>query len=107
MKSGLWSRLTAMPLGQAGGRRRANVIRRQAETARDQGRWREAAELFQTHAGMRPKRVGSWIQLGNMRKQAGEHEAAALASEKIVRLLEGKAPRKVIVVPDRLVNIVA
>ncbi|MBA17125.1 MAG: leucine--tRNA ligase [Sphingomonas sp.] len=34
-------------------------------------------------------------------------EAAALASEKIVRLLEGKAPKKVIVVPDRLVNIVA
>ncbi|AJP73613.1 leucine--tRNA ligase [Sphingomonas hengshuiensis] len=34
-------------------------------------------------------------------------EAAALASDKIVRLLEGKAPRKVIVVPDRLVNIVA
>jgi leucyl-tRNA synthetase len=36
-----------------------------------------------------------------------EVEAAALASEKIVRLLEGKPPRKVIVVPDRLVNIVA
>lgn len=34
-------------------------------------------------------------------------EAAALASEKIVRALEGKTPRKVIVVPDRLVNIVA
>jgi leucyl-tRNA synthetase len=34
-------------------------------------------------------------------------EAAALASDKIVRLLEGKAPRKVIVVPDRLVNLVA
>jgi leucyl-tRNA synthetase len=34
-------------------------------------------------------------------------EARALASEKIVRSLEGKAPRKVIVVPDRLVNIVA
>jgi leucyl-tRNA synthetase len=34
-------------------------------------------------------------------------EAAALASEKIVRALEGKAPRKIIVVPDRLVNIVA
>jgi leucyl-tRNA synthetase len=31
----------------------------------------------------------------------------ALASEKIARLLEGKAPRKVIVVPDRLVNLVA
>ena len=34
-------------------------------------------------------------------------EAAALAAEKIVRALEGKPPRKVIVVPDRLVNIVA
>ncbi len=34
-------------------------------------------------------------------------EAAALASEKIIRALEGKAPRKIIVVPDRLVNIVA
>jgi leucyl-tRNA synthetase len=34
-------------------------------------------------------------------------EALALGSDKIVRQLEGKAPRKVIVVPDRLVNIVA
>ncbi|MET0308908.1 MAG: leucine--tRNA ligase [Sphingomonas sp.] len=34
-------------------------------------------------------------------------EAAALASDKIVRALEGKPPRKVIVVPDRLVNLVA
>jgi len=34
-------------------------------------------------------------------------EAAALASEKVVRALDGKPPRKVIVVPDRLVNIVA
>jgi leucyl-tRNA synthetase len=34
-------------------------------------------------------------------------EAAALAADKIVRLLKGKAPKKVIVVPDRLVNLVA
>ena len=34
-------------------------------------------------------------------------EAAALASDKVVRILEGKPPRKVIVVPDRLVNLVA
>ena len=34
-------------------------------------------------------------------------EAAALASEKIVRALDGTVPKKVIVVPDRLVNIVA
>ena len=34
-------------------------------------------------------------------------EEMALASEKIVRILDGKSPRKVIVVPDRLVNLVA
>jgi leucyl-tRNA synthetase len=34
-------------------------------------------------------------------------EAAALASENVVRILDGKAPKKVIVVPDRLVNLVA
>jgi leucyl-tRNA synthetase len=34
-------------------------------------------------------------------------EEMALASEKIVRILDGKLPRKVIVVPDRLVNLVA
>jgi leucyl-tRNA synthetase len=34
-------------------------------------------------------------------------EGMALASEKVARILEGKVPRKVIVVPDRLVNIVA
>ena len=34
-------------------------------------------------------------------------EAAALASAHVVRVLEGKAPKKVIVVLDRLVNIVA
>ncbi|MGW6724951.1 leucine--tRNA ligase [Nocardia sp. NPDC055029] len=33
-------------------------------------------------------------------------EAAALADEKIVALLEGQAPRKVIVVPGKMVNIV-
>ncbi len=34
-------------------------------------------------------------------------EAAALASDKIIRALDGATPRKVIVVPGRLVNIVA
>ena len=33
-------------------------------------------------------------------------EAAALALEPIVRALEGKPPRKVIVVPKRIVNVV-
>jgi len=34
-------------------------------------------------------------------------EALALSSEKVQRQLAGASPRKVIVVPDRLVNIVA
>jgi leucyl-tRNA synthetase len=34
-------------------------------------------------------------------------EAAALASEHVIRTLDGKTPRKIIVVPDRLVNLVA
>jgi leucyl-tRNA synthetase len=34
-------------------------------------------------------------------------EALALGSDKVQRQLDGAAPRKVIVVPDRLVNIVA
>jgi leucyl-tRNA synthetase len=34
-------------------------------------------------------------------------EEMALASEKVARILDGSAPRKVIVVPDRLVNVVA
>ena len=34
-------------------------------------------------------------------------EALALASEKVQRQLGGATPRKVIVVPDRLVNVVA
>ncbi|RHW17680.1 leucine--tRNA ligase [Sphingomonas gilva] len=34
-------------------------------------------------------------------------EAAALSSDNVVRFLEGRAPKKVIVVPDRLVNLVA
>ena len=40
---------------------------------------------------------------------AGPHEveAAALADSKVVELLGGRAPRKVIVVPGRLVNVVA
>ena len=34
-------------------------------------------------------------------------EAMALGSEKVIAFLEGKEPKKVIVVPDRLVNLVA
>ena len=33
-------------------------------------------------------------------------EALALASANVVRMLDGAAPKKVVVVPDRLVNVV-
>jgi leucyl-tRNA synthetase len=38
---------------------------------------------------------------------SGEVEAAALALPAIARTLDGKAPRKVIIVPNRIVNVVA
>jgi leucyl-tRNA synthetase len=34
-------------------------------------------------------------------------EALVLARDKVQRALDGKPPRKIIVVPDRLVNLVA
>jgi leucyl-tRNA synthetase len=34
-------------------------------------------------------------------------EAAALAEDGVIRALDGKAPKKVILVPNRIVNIVA
>ncbi len=37
---------------------------------------------------------------------AGDVEAAVLALDSVVRALEGKAPKKVIVVPNRIVNLV-
>ncbi|GGL38900.1 leucine--tRNA ligase [Nocardia jinanensis] len=51
-------------------------------------------------------KVRSRIQVDPEADQAAI-EAAALADEKIAALLDGKAPRKLIVVPGRLVNIVA
>jgi leucyl-tRNA synthetase len=47
---------------------------------------------------------------GSLRVAAGADraaiEAAAIASEAYLRLSEGRAPKKVIVVPGRLVNLV-
>ena len=51
------------------------------------------------------KRAASLIEVGAPETLA--REAAALASDKVVSFLDGKTPRKVIVVPDRLVNLVA
>jgi leucyl-tRNA synthetase len=36
-----------------------------------------------------------------------ELEAAALALDAVIKALEGKSPKKIIVVPQRIVNVVA
>jgi leucyl-tRNA synthetase len=51
------------------------------------------------------KRRGEIVMLKNA--DSKDVEAAALKDEAVVRALEGKAPKKVIVVPNRIVNIVA
>ena len=38
---------------------------------------------------------------------AAEVEAAVLSLEAVVKALDGKTPRKIIVVPQRIVNVVA
>ena len=40
-------------------------------------------------------------------RAAAEIEAAVLALEAVQKVLDGKAPKKVIVVPQRIVNVVA
>ena len=47
------------------------------------------------------------MRIARDRVSVGFAFSIALASEKVQRQLGGNAPRKVIVVPDRLVNIVA
>lgn len=78
----VWRRLRA-GMGRLTGKQDAVTLARQllpaAEAARDSGRWEEAAALYEAHARLRPRRVGSQVQLGNMRKQAGDLEGAAQA----------------------------
>lgn len=50
-----------------------------ANRARDEGRWADAADLYGRHAALRPRRVGSRIQLGNMRRRAGDLDGAEAA----------------------------
>jgi leucyl-tRNA synthetase len=38
---------------------------------------------------------------------AGEAEEAALALPQVASILDGKAPKKIVVVPNRIVNLVA
>lgn len=74
-----WAAVLRSPSSSA---RSPSSVRKEAEAARDEGRWREAVDLFSLHARLRPKRIGTWIQLGNMHKQAGDPVAAAIAYRK-------------------------
>lgn len=78
----VWSRLWAGMgrwTGQEDTAKSARQLLAAAGAARDAGRWKEAAALYEAHARLRPRRVGSRVQLGNMRKQAGDLEGAAQA----------------------------
>jgi len=58
----------------------------QAESARREGRWGDAARLYRRHAQARPRRVGSRIQLGNMLKEAGDFAGAEAAYHEALAL---------------------
>lgn len=54
-----------------GQRAKAASILAAAKSARDDGRWQDAAALYDQHTNLRPRRMGTWLQLGNMRRQIG------------------------------------
>ena len=66
-----------------------------------------ATGLLAPLAGGDPARPAHLAHRFARQQQHPRAEALALASDKVQRQLNGASPRKVIVVPDRLVNIVA
>lgn len=58
--------------GSTGSATDAAGILREADAARRNGDWTTAAALYRHHSRMRPRRLGSLIQLGNMLKQLGK-----------------------------------
>jgi GT2 family glycosyltransferase len=79
---GLLARLSS------GGRasRAAAALLVEADRARLEGRWSEAAEAYAHHAKLRPRRVGTRIQLGNMLKEAGDRAGAEAAYQAALAL---------------------
>ena len=67
----------------------------------------EGIEKFPDDARMYRHRGHRYITIREFDRAIADLEKAALADEKIAGLIDGKQIRKVIVVPERLVNIVA
>jgi glycosyltransferase involved in cell wall biosynthesis len=59
---------------------------READTARDEGQWQKAADLYEKFLTHAPNEWKIWVQLGHMRKEAGrldDAETAYLTAQKI------------------------
>lgn len=67
---------------------RASIVLASARSAQADGRWAEAADLYEEHARLRPKRAGTALQLGNMLKEVGRLEEAEAAYRRSLVLRE-------------------
>jgi len=64
----------------------ADTLLKSARMAQDEGRWQAAADLYARHAEKRPRRAGTWLQLGNMYKELGRFEDAESAYDRSLSL---------------------
>lgn len=64
----------------------AATTRKAGDEAREGRQWRRAAEAYAAYLKIRPDDFGIWVQLGHMRKEAGEFDLANSAYERALRL---------------------
>lgn len=64
----------------------AGQVLREADEARDAGKWTEAAELYAAFLELKPEADDIWIQRGNMLKEAGRHADALAAFDRAIAL---------------------
>lgn len=62
------------------------TLLRLANDARDQRRWRDAAELYRGYLEKNEDSAPIWVQLGNMLKETGDLAAAEMAYYRALRL---------------------
>jgi glycosyltransferase involved in cell wall biosynthesis len=66
--------------------KKAGQVLREADEARDAGKWTEAADLYAAFLELKPEADGIWIQRGNMLKEAGRHDEALAAFDRAIAL---------------------
>lgn len=59
---------------------------READAARDAGRWAQAAQRYRRYLQDRPLDAPVWVQLGHAEKEGGEHARAEAAYREAMRL---------------------